>query len=393
MRLAIHFARLGPYHVARIDAAQNALKESGWSVLAIETAGTDRTYAWEKEHGRQSWKRCTIFPNETWESIPPRRVKQGVADSLNQLQPDAVAISGWGSPDARACLAWCKRHGAKAIVMSETRKADGKRVWWKERIKKRLVSQFDAGLVGARSHRDYLVQLGLPAERIQLGYNVVDNEYFAKAAEHFRGADAGLNVRPYFLASNRSIDRKNLTRLIQSFSASYQHCPIKEVVWNLCLLGDGPLTPNLQEECNRLGLEMVAVAPWESKHANRTTPTVFFPGFRQKEELPRFYAHAGCFVHPALEEPWGLVINEAMACGLPILSSINVGAAEELVDVGVNGWTFEPTDTAQIAILISRVSTLPDKHLQEMGQASQQILEERCQTSAFGKGLLSAVSS
>ncbi len=391
--LAIQFARLGPYHLARIDAAANALKGLDWKVVALETAGSDSTYAWDEETEQQSWERRTIFPNETWESIPPRRVKFGMTDGLNQIQPNAVAISGWGSPDARACLAWCKRHGAKAIVMSETRQADGNRAWWKEQIKKRLVSQFDAGLVGALSHRDYLVKLGLSPEAIQLGYNVVDNHYFTIEANRFRRENTSLMLRPYFLALNRFIERKNLDRLVSAYAETTRNTDSKLKGWDLCLLGDGPLMSQLKIQAAAAGLNVAEVAPWETVQEDQGETTVFFPGFRQIEELPHFYAHASCFVHPAIEEPWGLVINEAMACGLPILSSANVGAAEELVDDGVNGWTFNASDSGQIAEAMNRIAALEFEQISALGQASLRILEERCPTEAFGEGLWSAISS
>ena len=65
--------------------------------------------------------------------------------------------------------------------MSESQAIDRPGVWWKELIKTRRVRQFDAALVGGPSHRDYLVQLGMPADRIALGYNAVDNDYFAQS--------------------------------------------------------------------------------------------------------------------------------------------------------------------------------------------------------------------
>jgi hypothetical protein len=195
--------------------------------------------------------------------------------------------------------------------------------------------------------------------------------------------------------------------------------------WPLCILGGGELKADLIAKCHALGLNVIESAPWESSptpdscllppessspspdscllspdsaspshfaplgtsgRAQRSSPTVFLPGFRQIAELPQFYAHAGCFVHPALEEPWGLVINEAMACGLPILSSSNVGAAEELVDDGVNGWCFDAENVDEMAALMRKISA-PDFPLAECGAASTRILEERCPTAAFGTGL------
>tara|TARA_R110000850_G_scaffold125699_5_gene244226 strand:+ start:1077 stop:2267 length:1191 start_codon:yes stop_codon:yes gene_type:complete len=390
-RVAIQFARFGPYHLARIDAAATALGITDWKVHGLETAGTDATYDWEEETGEQSWMRHTVFPNEEWESIPPGRARKAMTDALDALKPDAICISGWGSPDARACLDWCKRNNAKAIVMSETREVDGDRNWWKEKLKGMIVRRFDGGLVGARSHRDYLVKLGLPAERIQLGYNVVNNEFFSKASDQFRQEDENLALRPYFLASNRFIERKNLSRLIEAFAKASDKPNSKAPDWDLCLLGDGLLAPRLKTQCEELGLMVSERAPWEDSQENTSASVVFFPGFRQIEELPRFYANAGCFVHPALEEPWGLVINEAMACGLPILSSHNVGAAEELVEDGVNGWNFNPASIPEITRCLSRITLLNGGERSKMNAASSELLEIHCPTHAFGDGVKQAL--
>ena len=88
-----------------------------------------------------------------------------------------------------------------------------------------------------------------------------------------------------------------------------------------------------------------------------------------------------------MDEPWGLVINEAMACGLPVLSSRNVGAAEELVDEGVNGWVFDPSNVAEITACLGKIAEMSDEARLAMGAASTRILEERCPTAAFGRGL------
>jgi glycosyltransferase involved in cell wall biosynthesis len=120
-------------------------------------------------------------------------------------------------------------------------------------------------------------------------------------------------------------------------------------------------------------------------------PVVYFPGFRQIEELPKFYANASCFIHPALEEPWGLVINEAMASGLPVLSSRNVGAAEELVRDGENGWRFDAASAEEMARGMRKMANLSPENRAAMGEASSRLIEEKCPTEAFGKGLASAL--
>ncbi|MDB4274702.1 glycosyltransferase family 4 protein [Akkermansiaceae bacterium] len=389
-RVVIHFARFGPYHLARIESARAVLSAAGWDVVGLETGGSDHTYEWDDEAGPTAWRRVTVFPGEAVEDIPNGRMRDGVQAALQKIQPDAVAIAGWGSVDARACLDWCKRHGATAIVMSETREADGQRVWWREWIKGRIIRRFDAALVGARSHRDYLLKLGFLGNRIMLGYNVVANDYFVEECLRVKTSEVR-RVGKYFLASNRFIERKNLTRLIDAyaqFSVTQPRTKNQESrnLWNLCLLGDGELKSDLINQCHDLGLKVVESSPWETK--NQEQGTVFFPGFRQIDELPSFYAHAGCFVHPALEEPWGLVLNEAMACGLPILSGSNVGAAEELMDDGVNGWKFDAENTEEIVVCLERIVGMSVEKRRAFGEASVRILEQRCPSEAFGQGLV-----
>jgi glycosyltransferase involved in cell wall biosynthesis len=92
-------------------------------------------------------------------------------------------------------------------------------------------------------------------------------------------------------------------------------------------------------------------------------------------------------VHPALEEPWGLVINEAMASGLPVLSSRNVGAAEELVVEGENGFLFDPLNISEICAAMQKIHLMSEDQRTAMGMAAKNLLERKAPASAFGEGL------
>jgi len=496
MLIAIHFARLGPYHLARLRSACDVLIPMGWRVLALEIAGTDSTYEWEKEPVvSPGYERVTVFPDSVFETIPADQMKQGIGRELNRIRPDAMAIAGWGTSDARACLDWCKSHGAMSIVMSETRSADGRRVWWKEWLKSRIVRKYDAALCGGDSHKRYLMDLGIPAERIKYGYNVVDNSVFAEKRNRKWGTrnrecteiervglsvskdtesievegkvlshggtvitgqgDAEASLRlgshagdsasdslkskladlpvsdsliryadgpaslpatshslpatapeaitgPFFLASNRFVERKNLGRLIRAYAIYVVSLQEGKKAWPLVLLGDGELRGELQELCGELELKTVmgfsrgdagTTEEGDLKlnyYKLKTSPggrCVIFAGFRQIGELPAFYGSAGAFIHPALSEPWGLVINEAMASGLPILSSDNVGAAEELVIDGETGYLFDPMDQQAISAAMQRISDMPEDRRQQMGESARALVEEKAPLSGFGNGL------
>jgi 1,2-diacylglycerol 3-alpha-glucosyltransferase len=400
-QIVIHFARLGPYHLARLRSAVEVLQPLGWEVVALETAEGDATYDWEKaESAGVVFPRRTVFPNRIFEQIPASDLRRGIRRVLDDLNPDAVAVAGWGTVDARGCLAWCKKNQAKAIVMSETRAADGQRLWWKEWLKSRIVRRYDGALCGGESHKRYLIELGIPNERIAVGYNVVDNAFFFNKAkrdgEVFKGLVGEAKSAPYFLASNRFVERKNLGRLIQAYAKyaeSYQRGGVKSI-WPLVLLGDGELRGELEALCVGLGLQFANNEQAKNLKLNsyklktsKKCGLVVFPGFRQIGELPSFYAGAGAFVHPALEEPWGLVINEAMASGLPVLSSRNVGAAEELVIEGKTGYLFDPKSVEEMAGALVKIVGLEPEERLAMGRAAFEQVERVAPLKAFGEGL------
>jgi glycosyltransferase involved in cell wall biosynthesis len=263
-------------------------------------------------------------------------------------------------------------------VMSETREVDGRRVWWREWVKARIVGRFHGALCGGESHRRYLVRLGMRPEAIALGYNVVDNGFFAgmRNAKWGMRNGGGLVNGPYFLASNRFVERKNLARLVCAYALYGRRSA--GAVWPLVMLGDGEMRRLLEELCGELGV---------AAGSGTGRGEVVFAGFRQIGELPDFYAGAGAFVHPALEEPWGLVINEAMASGLPVVSSRNVGAAEELVVEGETGFLFDPEDVERLAGLLGRVAGMSDAQRAVMGRAAREMVERKAPKRAFGEGL------
>jgi glycosyltransferase involved in cell wall biosynthesis len=232
--------------------------------------------------------------------------------------------------------------------MSESNAWDFKRVFYRERIKRSLVAHFSAALVTSDSQANYLESLGMPAEAIYRGYNAVDNEYFKSAAasakngpmptvndtslpEQFRGR--------YFLASARLVPKKNLAALIRGFEQFRRSLDGGELCPPLVILGDGELRAQLENLTQQLGLER----------------DILFAGFRQVDELPTFYGTAGAFIHVSTTEQWGLVVNEAMASGLPVAVSTRCGCAEVLVEDGHTGYLLDPFDENDICRAFRRL--------------------------------------
>jgi glycosyltransferase involved in cell wall biosynthesis len=149
-----------------------------------------------------------------------------------------------------------------------------------------------------------------------------------------------------------------------------------QVPWDLVLLGDGELRDQLLMLRERHGL----------------THCVHLPGFRQYDQLPPYYALAAAFIHPSTVEPWGLVVNEAMASGLPVLVSNRCGCAPTLVHDGENGRTFDPNDSDEMTDCMLEMTRLAPELRQNMGCRSRQIVAE-FGPAKFAEGLLAAATA
>ena len=337
--IAVIWHRFGPYHLARLAACA-----THFPVVGIEMSGADLTYAWRTEAGAVPFRRLTVFPDVDCTTLDNRVVAKQVQSVLDQLRPAAVAIPSWGTPYSLGALAWCLRTGTPSIVMVDSNPQDKPRNTLKEWLKRRIVSSFGAGLV---CKLDYLAALGMPPKAIRIGYNVVDNRYFSEGVAALCGTAADLRhahglPRPFLLVVARFIPKKNLATLLEGFDLFRRTAEGSGL--DLVLLGDGPLRPELEQQVARLGL------------AGR----VHFPGFAQYDALPAWYAMASALVLPSTVEQWGLVVNEAMAAGLPVLVSQHCGCAEVLVEDGRNGWSFDPVEPAAIARCLSNFAALTD---------------------------------
>ena len=370
MKLLILFPNFGPYHLARLRgaAAQNEFS----SCVGLEIAAQEALYPWQTQRENLNLQLETLLDG-TLETIPASQIKSKLEAYLDKNRPDVVAICGYERPEMRAALRWCNRHGKVAVLMSESKRDDAPRKAWKEAIKRRIVRRFDAGLVGGAAHKRYLVELGLAENRVFEGYDVVDNDAFAARADAWRGQPR-LVEAPYFLTVNRFIERKNLARVIEAWAAYRSHVARHfpdQTPWDLVLCGAGEEEANLRAQVETLALD-----------------GVHFTGFVQENEVARWMANAGAFVHAALQEQWGLVVNEAMACGLPILLSQTCGCAPELLQSNRNGHAFDPTNAGELSErLIYLAHEISDAQRAAMGDASREIIA-RWPASKFGEGLV-----
>jgi 1,2-diacylglycerol 3-alpha-glucosyltransferase len=374
-KIAVIFDNLGPYHIARLSAASRRCE-----LLAIEIGAISAQYAWRPTE-TVPFKRATLF--ESGEIRDQRTLFHRLRTTLSKQNPDLVVVPGWNYKAIDGLRA-AKALGKPIVVVSESQEKDFKRNALKEWIKRRYVGLCDAGLVGGTPQRSYLQKLGMPSGLIYTGYDVVDNSYFSAASDLARDAAASAQARlampeKFFLASARFIEKKNLPGLISAY-AIYRRMTltsvgVPQVPWQLVILGDGELRPKLEAMVEKLEL----------------SGFVHMPGFKQYDELPNYYGLAGAFVHASTTEQWGLVVNEAMACGLPVIVSDSCGCVIDLVEIGRNGYVFSSEDVNGLASLLRHISS-EGCDREAMGRASRQIID-RWTPDAFADGLMKAAES
>jgi 1,2-diacylglycerol 3-alpha-glucosyltransferase len=394
--VAVVFHHIGPYHHARLNAAADRLSVTGveWSAKGYDVWGVPDSPA--------QYHKISLF-SEAADRHPGRRERrEAFRWTLEQVKPDVVAVNGWNNFGSLAAANCCVQRGIPMVVMSESGRQDERRTSWKEALKRRIVGLYSTALVGGQRHVDYLVELGMPRERIFTGYDVVDNVYFGRRTAEIRnsrlrpgyGGQAAFEIRRkhglpenYFLASARFIEKKNLSALIQAYaeyrqrSSAYAKATADREVrnqksevserkaqWDLVLLGDGPLRETLNSQLSILNL---------NEH-------VHLPGFRPYDELPVYYALANAFVHASTSEQWGLVVNEAIASGLTVLVSNRCGCAPELVQG--NGFIFDPTDEHGLASRLLQIATLSAEERSRLADASYRIAAN-FSANRFGEGL------
>lgn len=367
-RVLVSWRRFGPYHLTRLCAASAVLP-----LVGLEISTVDKVNAWEPAE-TTGFTKHTVFDGVDPDSLSIRDASGRLWALLEELRPCVLVLHGWADRYARCLLTWALRRGVPTVLMSESTAGDEKRYWYREAIKRRVVSLFDAGFVGGEPQREYLEYLGMDSARISLGYDVIDNAYFSEGAAWVQNNSEAKSCarirRPYFLASARFVAKKNLLQLIKVYK---KYCERTSTPWKLVILGDGELRPELEHLRLELGLK----------------DDVLLPGFKQYSELPTYYGMASCFVHASTSEQWGLVVNEAMASGLPVLVSNRCGCAADLVEEGVNGFTFDPYDVTELA---DRMYSMAHGGLDlaAMGAASRRIIAN-WGPDRFAQGLAGAV--
>lgn len=287
----------------------------------------------------------------------PIHLNWGLLKRLIKYKSDIIILSGYESSSYWLALIYAKFLGKKLIFWNgSTLESSRSNNFLINTFRRLFIKNADTYLTYGTRAKEFLIHYGARPKRIVVGCNTVDIDYFIKESSQLASRKEEIKKEKGYpskviLFSGQLIPRKNLNVLLEAFKG------IDKDDVGLIVLGDGPLKNKYLEWCQKNQLK-----------------NVFFEGFRPIEELPKYYTAADILVMPSLREVWGVVVNEAMACGLPVVVSSRAGVAPDLVKEGGNGYIFDPRDSQRLKEILEELLN-NDSLRNEMGKGSVAIIK------------------
>lgn len=303
----------------------------------------------------EAWFNDRIRPDRSWEVdertwrfryryLPATRIGRWTLHwplPVVGRRPD-VLVSLYAEPSFLVGWAIAKVRGAKTgfwVEVTFDRWIKRNRV--KERLKHWLFPHVDAVVTVGADGKRFARKYGAASEQIHFAPHTIDVLHYQQGADVARSRrdtlrrELGLEGTT-FIYVGRLWWGKGINYLLDAFEAVQREL-VEEV--SLLLVGDGPEEAMVRQTCTRRGMR-----------------NVVFAGFKQKAELPSYYSLADVFVFPTLGDPYGLVVDEAMACGLPVISTSAAGEIRDRIEEGVNGYIVPPEDATTLAVSMRKLA-------------------------------------
>jgi glycosyltransferase involved in cell wall biosynthesis len=262
---------------------------------------------------------------------------------LRRFRPDAIISSELGLRTALAAVYKRQNASVRFVVWATlSERTEGSRGFLRTWVRPRLLRYADAVLVNGASGARYVTTLGVSSDRVTVVPQTTNVDTF-QTARRVPGTPGAVRL----LFAGMFVERKGLLPFLVVLRRWTDEHPNVSVEFDIA--GDGPLRPALESFVGAPNLTVRILDP---------VPY---------DQLPGLYAGADVFVLPTLADEWGVVVNEAMAAGLPVLGSRHSQAVEELVSEDETGWTFTPESIDTVSDALDRAlgSTVADR--QRMG--------------------------
>jgi glycosyltransferase involved in cell wall biosynthesis len=376
MRIALLTNILPPY---RVPVFRALAATPGWQLRLLLNARSEFNRSWEVDPGGldlEIVKSVSLVRGGRTLHVP-----LGLLEALRRFGPDVVVSVEFGARTLLAAL-YCNLARVPLVIWSyPTRVTAAATPRWRRALAGILLGRARAVIGMGRQAREVLSAWGVPSKRLFDAPNAHDHEAYVKAlataepAAREHSLRAALQCRARIaLVVGRLVPSKGIVQLLDAWD---RLPPGLRSDWTLLVLGSGPLEDVVQR----------------ARDAHPPGAIAHLPAV-QPHEVIDFYKSADLLLFPSLSDPWGLVVNEAMACGLPVLCSTRAGCAEDLIRPGENGWLVDPLDDdAFSSALLEALSTDQRQRLGERARETAERFTPVAMAEGMRRALHHALSS
>jgi len=348
---------VAPYRIPVFNALS---RRAGIDLHVIFLAETDNSLRHWRVYTDEIRFSYEVLPSWRWRAGKRSLLlNRGLRSALAVARPETILCGGYSYPASWEALWWARRHGVGFVLWIESNEHDQRSgLASLEWLKRYFVRSCQAFVAPGKSSLAYLRTLGADEPCVFTAPNAVDNNFFAAQAENTRAHAAVVREKlklpaRFILFVGRLVREKGVFDLLEAYAKL--DAGLRSEV-GLVFAGDGVCRAELAQQAKLIG-------PGE----------VCFPGFAQREDLAGLYALAETLILPTHSDPWGLVVNEAMACGLPIIVSNVAGCSADLVEDGWNGYVVLPRDAEKLSKAIDSLLRQPDVRRQMSARSSERI--------------------
>ena len=358
MKIAFLVNIISPY---RRPVFERLADTEGWQLRVFVNAENEYDRSWKvKTNGldvvrsRSLGIRRKVVSHEPiyFEQMITLHLPWGLWGDLARFQPDVVISSELG-PRSMIAAAYCRLHRIPLVIWAYQSRVSASQGNRRLMIRRHLLKQAAIAVGMGVQAREVLRGWGVPDERIVDALNSADHDTLLKRLKLTDTTDRSKTLKQQWgdqrrlaVVVGRLIPLKGVDRILEAWAS----LPDKvRSAWRLVFLGEGPLS-KLIDQMNDPGIQQAGhVAP---------------------DEMADWYAASDLHIFPTLGDVWGLVVNEAMACGVPTLCSIHAGCSDDMITHGKDGLLYDPTDQAATVVALHDALTRPD--LPALGHAAQE---------------------
>lgn len=272
------------------------------------------------------YKHVLVFDGN-YDAVPKLKMISTLFSNVWRSKSSIVILASYSEVEYWCQMVAARLRGKKVCVFSDSTLFDRPQPIWKHILKRLFFWQCDLVFCYGERSTQFLLSHGVPPDRIHVRYQAaaLPIGYCASETLGRRLRMAPSNAAAHFLYVGRLSHEKGLDVLLSAFVKTKSRLAGA----TLTLVGAGPDKADLQAQARSLGL---------------TDSDVIFAGSKEGDALFDHYLHATALVLPSWSEPWGLVVNEALSCGCPVVVSDRCGCVPELVVDGLTGFSFRAGD-------------------------------------------------